>query len=862
MPTTDDSPKGALVRAGMPAADADVVASMMFSSAAQAAALTSTLATPLVTSGSVAAATATAWTPTLAAPRLWYRAEDALNLAGAAAQPGDAVYNIPNRAGTVSRTTGNAMPLVPVGQNLAAGSAANAPVLGNPFVNMSGYSPVRFGAVVSGGNDDRMATPLGALSTNGPFRIFAVMSCRGAAFQNPVSVSGTAGNSIMSCNASRAIRLGTDAVLVGVTFTDNTPFLMSIERAGTESLFEAAVSTTNLFGRVNGVKTTVQGTAATPPASADIALVLGNAAGNDAAGVDCDFWEVLVFEGKLTQADTWRVEGYLAQKYGRQTDLPGDHPYRGAAPVALAGQTAGADFEVSAYNWGYRQQVQGYHFELQGDYIGPSDGNQGSDYSRALPYDLKPGERRRMALLFNGSYSLRLALGLYYRGVRSTNGTSGLQDGIGPRLPDQRKHLYDFIQTAGMAGIAPEYWSPAPHWKTSSNVTGSTATGFAGGTLWAGGANARTVTLDSIRGSDPTGYAAQISAFTDAILADLEDLHSHPKYPMRVVAFGLQNEPLGVDAVYGSCLYPVGGTLYVDVLKSLIPKIRNSTKLSSWGGNPNTVDIHATSWGGPSDGIGTAIVADATALSTGKTVLQELAYWTYHSIGAQNTDANITLTSTGNSSTSGGQPYYAYRITATNPNGTPVAGNEYEFFNSLSRPAQFANLVMTWLNNMNFMRAPLITLIHAGKPSTDPTADRYALTSWRVPGDNGAPVDYASGIDYGEFAINDVNYNAAKPFIQWLKGAQYLLVQERVYSATKRVGAFFDSTGRLIVIALNSGTSTAPMTIAIGPQARTMRALTYSATARDAFADGGSQRTNVLTDTVPAQTMRVWVEAL
>ena len=800
-----------------------------------------------VQAGAVSTDTLVSWTPALSGARLWYRAEDALNQSGSPAAAGEAVYSIPNRIASVSRTDGLAMPLVPCAPGLAAGSAANAPIRRNGNL-LNGIMPVSFGAVVSGGSTMRLATQAGAISPPAVHRIFVVAALRGTSFPYLMNVSGVVGNGLVSGNGSRQLRAGTDNQIFG-TFTDSVPFLLSYERGGTEQLFEADTAVSSVLARVNGAKTATN-TAAASGLSSDAAFLLGNRPDTDVA-TDLDFWEVVVIEGHMTQAEIWRMEGYLAHKYAIQTSLPGDHPYRSGPPQVTSGATAAA-WDVHPYQWGYRQVMSGYHFELADDNIAANDGGQGTDQSRAVLYDLKPAARRQLAMLVQGAHSLRLALGIYYRGSRSTNGTSGLSDGIGPRLPQQRQHLYEFLRDAGMAGIAPEYWSPAPHWKTSSD--------FGNGTLWAGAAYSRATTLDSIRVSDATQYAAQITALTNAIVADLEDLHSHDTYPMRVLAFGLQNEPIGGAAAYGSCFYTP--TLYLDVLKSLIPKIRNSTKLSSWGGAPNTVAIHANSWDGPGGSLAAAIVADATVLSTGKTISQELAYWTHHRIGEQNANADVTLTGNGTSSDASGQPYYDYRLSSKNPQGIPVVNNEYEFFSSLGRPQQFANLVQTWLNHANWMRAPLITLIHAAKPSTDTVTERYALASWRVPGDNGTPAtDYAASLDYGDLAVHDVNYNAARPFIRMLRGAQWLLTQERSYNPNQKVGAFFRSDGKLVVVMLNAAAADASMSVSIGPAVRTMRGILYSPTVRDQYISDSSIRSNRITTTVAARTMQVWIEA-
>lgn len=798
-----------------------------------------------IPSGTVSADTLVAWTPALSTARMWYAAEDAQNQAGNLAANGEAVYKIPNRIASTSRTDSQIMPLVPKGAALAAGIAANAPQ--KRLAALNGYNPVSFGTIISGGSTNRLSTQAGAISPPTVHRIFMVAAMRGTAFPYLMSVHNVAGNSLVSGNATRQLRAGTDSQIFG-TFTDSTPFLLSYERGGTEQLFESGVAVSSVYARLNGVQT-ASNTAAASGLSNDVAFAIGNRGDTDVA-TDMDFWECIVVEGHMTQADIYRMEGYLAHKYTLQANLPGDHPYRSTPPQVPAGTTTQAGWEVHAYPWGYRQTVQGYHFELADDNIAANDGAQGTDQSRAILYDLKPSERARLAALLKGAYSIRFALGIYYRGSRSINGTSLLSDTIGPRLPAQRQHLFELIRDAGITGIAPEYWSPAPHWKTTSS--------FAGGVLWAGAAYSRATTLDSIRVSDATQYNAQIAAFTNAVISDLEDLHSHDTYPMRVVAFGLQNEPLGSDASYGSCLYTP--QLYVDIMKVLVPKIRNSTKLSTWGGSPNTVQIHADSWGGPSDTIATAIVADATVLSTGKTLLQELAYWTHHRIGEQNGNADITLTGNGTTSDNTGQPYYNFRLAATNPSGIACACNEYEFFSDLGKPAQFANLVQTWINHLNWTKAPLVTLIHAGKPSTDTVAPRYALTSWRVPGDAGAPADPLVAPDYSEFGVNDACYNAAKPFILWLKSSQWLLTQEAAYNPSQKVGAFFASNGKLVVILLNASATAAQMSVSIGAQARQMRGYLYSATVKDQALSAGATQSNRLSASVPAKSMQIYFE--
>ena len=47
-----------------------------------------------------------------------------------------------------------------------------------------------------------------------------------------------------------------------------------------------------------------------------------------------DLAEVVIFNSTLTVANREKVEGYLAHKWGIQSTLPANHPYRNTAPSA------------------------------------------------------------------------------------------------------------------------------------------------------------------------------------------------------------------------------------------------------------------------------------------------------------------------------------------------------------------------------------------------------------------------------------------------------------------------------------------------------------------------------------------------
>jgi hypothetical protein len=85
-------------------------------------------------------------------------------------------------------------------------------------------------------------------------------------------------------------------------------------------------------GFVNGSNMTTTGTTNTTSISNSDVLDLGASAvgGNPMTG---DLAEVLVGGATLDTNQRQKIEGYLAHKYGLQTNLPTDHPYYSAKPI-------------------------------------------------------------------------------------------------------------------------------------------------------------------------------------------------------------------------------------------------------------------------------------------------------------------------------------------------------------------------------------------------------------------------------------------------------------------------------------------------------------------------------------------------
>ncbi|MFF6984611.1 hypothetical protein ACFZAV_44835 [Streptomyces sp. NPDC008343] len=242
---------------------------------------------------------------------------------------------------------------------------------------------------------------------------------------------------------------------------------------------------------------------------------------------------------------------------------------------------------------GRKQTILGLGVEIQSDSIG--SGNNGlPDTVSGVPYDLTDSERTRFYQQMlkagrtdRGFRYCRLAMGLYYRGLDST------QKLMRGRYAGQTALLADMCNQAGIEGMAVEYWSPAPAWKSNN--------AFIGGKL---------------KSFDP----AFLSEFGDALVADLDYLVAGG---CRISEWGLQNEAALSPRTYSSCTYTAAE--YLTTFKAVAPKIRAKYP---------DVRIHAESLEGWQGYLGKAIAADPDAL-------QYVDAWTFHRIGA---DSNEQMT--------------------------------------------------------------------------------------------------------------------------------------------------------------------------------------------------------------------------
>jgi len=138
----------------------------------------------------------------------------------------------------------------------------------------------------------------------------------------------------------------------------------------------------------------------------------------------------------------------------------------------------------------------------------------------AVPHDLTPSERTRFYHdMLKGFRYCRLAVGLHFRGT-DKSGRHFVE-----RYPGQLSDLLQMARQSGIEGFDLEYWSPAPYWKSTGSLNGLDGT---------------------LKSADP----AFLNDFGDACVADINYLQSHD---LKVVQWGLQNEPVVGHVAYSDC---------------------------------------------------------------------------------------------------------------------------------------------------------------------------------------------------------------------------------------------------------------------------------------------------------------------
>lgn len=317
---------------------------------------------------------------------------------------------------------------------------------------------------------------------------------------------------------------------------------------------------------------------------------------------------------------------------------------------------------------------------------------------------------------------IRFPLGFAYRGARNIDPETELAKNFGERWDGQNSSLADWFSDIAKAGggLAPEYWCIPPYWLTSGSLTGSN------NQLRAGGSYPQSITLSSIRQSDKTQYDAQIDAFTDAVIDDLEYLNENIA---PVVMFGLSNEPIYGSQKYGACKWDQ--QTYNDVLEILYPKL-----LSVF---PN-IKLHVASSdeSSPFTGIASLFISKHTNWLWG---------YSHHSMRLASGEVG-----------DGADSYYK-SPGYSNMKGTKenVFINEYEYFSTSSRTNEFrcANNMIHLIDEMVYGGAEVLhPIIHICKP-TGQSASSTNTSGYCL---------YAVDMSDGSYTVNTWAYNSWKMF--------------------------------------------------------------------------------------------------
>eukprot|EP00040_Diaphanoeca_grandis_P035078 m.219572 g.219572 ORF g.219572 m.219572 type:complete len:675 (+) comp33296_c2_seq5:61-2085(+) len=415
---------------------------------------------------------------------------------------------------------------------------------------------------------------------------------------------------------------------------------------------------------------------------------------------------------------------------------------------------------------GHRQVFEGVEVELMCDSIGsdnqgmPGDGTLVPDDSNTtlgVPHDLAPSERVRFATeVMSGVRTIRLAMGLYLRGLSSDNKS------IIGRWPSQMEELKQLQTLSGIEGWAPEYWSPPPGWKDSQSYYSGTLQSFTN--------------------------VSFIKEFANSVVRDVQYLQ---EAGLVVTSWGLQNEP-GSSSGNITCnntspLPPLTVQLPETAIDST--SMTDDLTLASRGNTYSrcaysqcdyfvafretakqireldpTIRIHANSQRGQ---------LAASPIANDPETLPLVDAWTWHTVNQAS------------SGTFGNNTHWAYgKLDFTNEMeyqpGSPYAGT----------PVGTVSCVNSFLNTLTFKNSPTgVIMLHAMKPTTNLESLGYGWTWWRSTGTPASPE--FPDLQPNHFEYNYWNWNSVAPFVKTVPWNSIRLnVMEDTQRIYQRVVAF------------------------------------------------------------------------
>ncbi len=418
---------------------------------------------------------------------------------------------------------------------------------------------------------------------------------------------------------------------------------------------------------------------------------------------------------------------------------------------------------------------------------------------------------------------IRFPMGFGYRGYRNIDSATGLAKNIGQRFEGQNSALKSWfsniIQAGG--GLDVEYWCPAPYWLTG----GAYYNASVNNELWAGGSYPRTTTLSSIKESDPTQYANQIDAFTDAIVNDLEYVHQNI-CPVRMYTMAAEPTQNGKKK-FGHCQWPK--QLYNDVFEVLHPKVMSSAILSTYNDKENIVLMH--------------LCADCEGFAIGSIMINDHSEWIWgysHDVmqpvnGETGIGADLIKGSTW--------------PTGSKSSWQNVFMCEYEYFSVNSKTPEFrcGNNIVRMILELAYRKAKIIMpIIHICKPqgqtSSDTNTTGYCL--------------YSIDMDDGTYSTNDWAYNSWKMFSDNLPvGAEFVSGGDGGLSYAGYVE--FKYHGKLYVFLGNYSSSAQTITLSFATS-RTFEGLLYNLTNLGTALPAASGST--IAFTIPAYSGLVYLE--
>lgn len=443
----------------------------------------------------------------------------------------------------------------------------------------------------------------------------------------------------------------------------------------------------------------------------------------------------------------------------------------------------------------------------------------------SAPHDLTPSERVRFATeLMSGVRTLRLAMGLYLRGV------SADKKGIVGRWPSQMSELKQLQELSGVDGWAPEYWSPPPFWKSTDSYYGGTLKSF---------------------------NESFLDAFSDAVVQDIKYLRNAG---LRVTWWGLQNEPNSTHTNFtGKCNRTSAGT--TDITHALGNGIAGSGSHAHARDRAH-VEVQANTYSICSYSICSyyfAFIAcakkirqldppirihaqsytgqlGASAVANDPETLALVDAWTWHHV------------SQGSSATF--KPFKP-PMTESYAYGKPVITNEMEYQpGSMYAGTQVGTVsnVNIFLNTLTFLDAPTgVMMLHACKPTSNLESLGYGWTWWRPTGDNSTSPNFP-GLKPNHWTYNWWTWNSVAPFVKTVPWNSVRRdVAEDVTRPLQRVVAFetpaageggplhqHTPAGKLIVVLTNEGSTEFSASIATSDGAqRSWRGYSFQGAVND-----------------------------